>query len=157
MSKFHRLTIELVPETCWFSNVRSAVTKAQWNTIRERVSAAAWSVCQICGGVGPKHPVECHEIWFYDDHNLVRRLAGMIALCPDCHGVKHFGFSQIQGKGEQALQHFMKVNDLTREEAEAAIQKSFEVWAKRSKKEWALDISLLGDYGIDIAKIQQRK
>lgn len=81
----------------------------------------------------------------------------MLALCPDCHGVKHFGFSQIQGKSEAALQHYMKVNGLDREEAEKAIAKSFDVWAKRSEKEWALDISILSDYGVDISKIKKRK
>jgi hypothetical protein len=156
-NKKHRLTIELVPSTCWFSNVRSVVSKAQWETIRSKVSAEAWGVCQICGGVGPKHPVECHEQWFYDDHNQVQKLIGMLALCPDCHGVKHFGFSQVQGKGEAALQHYMKVNNLDREEAEKAITKSFDVWAKRSLKNWTLDISILSDYGIDISKIKERK
>ena len=51
----------------------------------------------------------------------------------------------------------MKVNGLSREDAEAAIKKSFEVWRKRSEKEWTLDISLLSDYGIDISKIKGRK
>ena len=137
--------------------MRSEVTIAQWDHIRSEVSSKAWDVCEICGGVGPKHPVECHEIWFYDDRSLVQKLIGMIALCPACHGVKHFGFSRIRGKGEEALQHYMKVNGLSREDAEAAIKKSFEVWRKRSEKEWTLDISLLSDYGIDISKIKGRK
>lgn len=155
--KAHRLSIELVPASCWMSNVRSAVTKAQWNKIRSEVASQAWDICQICGGVGPKHPVECHEIWFYDDDNLVRKLVGMIALCPNCHGVKHFGYSRTQGKRKETLHHFMKVNQLSEEEAEEAIAKSFETWEKRSKKEWKLDISLLQNYGIDVSKLKERK
>ena len=77
----------------------------------------------------------------------------MIALCPDCHGVKHYGYSQISGKGEQALLHFMKINELTLDQTTKEIKKAFEVWAERSKKEWVLDISLLKDYGIDITKL----
>jgi hypothetical protein len=156
MTKHNRLTLDLVPATCWFSNVRSAVTKYRWDHIKSEVASKAWNVCEICGGAGPKHPVECHEIWFYDDHTLVRKLIGMIALCPSCHGVKHFGYSQSQGRGEEALEHFMKVNDLSREAAELSIKKSFDVWRKRSKKKWTLDISLLSDYGIDVSKVKQR-
>lgn len=30
-----KLTIELVPKTCWFSNVRSNVTPSQWNKLKK--------------------------------------------------------------------------------------------------------------------------
>ena len=30
-------------------------------------------------------------------------------------------------------------------------------WAKRSKRKWALDISLLKDYGINVEKIEENK
>ena len=81
----------------------------------------------------------------------------MIALCPNCHGVKHFGFSQLQGKGEQALQHFMKVNKLSRTVAEKEITKSFKIWQERSKNQWRLDISHLETYGIDVKTLLTRK
>ena len=151
-----KLSIELVPKTCWFSNVRSAVTKQQWDYIRSLISDKAWSVCEICGGVGPKHPVECHEIWHYDDKNQIQKLTGMIALCPDCHGVKHFGFSQLQGKAEKAIKHFMKVNKIGQAEAESIIFKAFKTWEQRSQKQWTLDISHLKEYGIDVDKILEK-
>ncbi len=147
-----KLEIELVPETCWFSNVRSAVSKKEWDLIKKRVSDKAYAVCEICGGTGPKHPVECHEIWSYDDKKLIQKLEGMIALCPNCHGVKHYGYSQMRGKGEQMFLHFMKINELTSEQAAKEIKKAFVTWGERSKKEWVLDISLLKDYGIDVSK-----
>lgn len=137
--------------------MRSAVSKKQWDHLRGIVSGKAYNVCEICGGVGPKHPVECHEIWHYDDDKLVQKLVGMIALCPNCHGVKHFGFSRVQGKGEAALKHFMKINELKRKEAERAVTKSFEIWNLRSQKEWTLDISHLKEYGIDVSKLVSRK
>lgn len=152
-----KLDIELIPATCWFSNVRSAVSKKRWDRIKIQVSDKAWSTCEICGGVGPKHPVECHEIWSYDDHNQIQKLVGMVALCPDCHQVKHLGFAQTQGKGDQALQHLMKVNNLTQPQAEKYVKRAFERWARRSQKKWALDISHLSEYGIDTSKIKERK
>lgn len=149
-----KLTIELVPQTSWMNNVRAVLTAKQWNALRGVVADHAWQVCEICGGVGPNHPVECHEIWEYNEKTQVRKLAGMIALCPDCHMVKHFGFARIQGKEEQAFKHFMKVNGLKKKEAEAAIAKAFQVWRDRSLIDWKLDLSGLKKYGIDVSKLK---
>ena len=151
-----RLTIELVPSSSWFNNVRSSVTKKQWDYLRSQVSAKAWNVCEICGGVGPKHPVECHEIWHYDNKKLIQKLDGMIALCPDCHMVKHIGFAEVRGKKAQALRHLMSVNKMTSKEAEAYIEGAFKVWAERSGKTWALDLTHLEEYGVDITKIKRK-
>jgi hypothetical protein len=152
-----KLTIELVPSSSWFNNVRSAVTKKQWDYLKSQVSSKAWNVCEICGGVGPKHPVECHEIWHYDNKKLIQKLEGMIALCPDCHMVKHIGLAGIRGKRAQALHHLMYVNNMTSKEAEAYIEGAFKVWAERSAKTWTLDLTHLQEYGVDIKKIKAPK
>lgn len=62
-----RLTVELVPRTSWYSNVRSNVLPGVWDRLRRPVFGRARSRCEICGGRGPAHPVECHEVWEYDD------------------------------------------------------------------------------------------
>jgi hypothetical protein len=111
-------------------------------------------MCEICGGTGPKHPVECHEIWSFNDKKLTQKLINMIALCPDCHMVKHMGFARVQNKEAQAIAHFKKINKLTKKEAEDYINKSFQLWQKRSEKIWKLDISVLESYGIDITKLK---
>ena len=149
-----KLTIELVPQSSWMNNVRAVLSKKQWDYLRSQVSSKAYDVCEICGGVGPKHPVECHEIWKYNEKTGIQKLEGMIALCPDCHSVKHFGFARISGKEEQALKHFMKVNGLKKKEAEKVILAAFELWTKRSTLEWKLDLSVLKEYGIDISKLK---
>lgn len=151
-----KLTIELVPASSWFDNVRSAVTKVQWDIIRKRVYSAAYDTCQICGGIGPKHPVECHEIWSYDEKKFIQKLEGMIALCPDCHMVKHIGLAGIRNRGEQALKHLMKVNQMTRKKAEKYIEHAFQVWGYRSTLQWTVDISHLKEYGIDVSKIKKQ-
>lgn len=139
------------------NNVRAVVTTKQWDILRKQVTSAAWDVCQICGGIGPEHPVECHEIWEYNDETKVQKLAGMIALCPNCHMVKHFGFARISGKEDQAFSHFMKVNGLKKIQAEAEITKAFDTWRKRSTIDWTLDLSGLERYGIDIESIKNAK
>lgn len=150
-----KLSIELVPSTSWFANVRAVLTKKQWDAVKAQVAGKAWHTCEICGGVGPKHPVECHEIWNYDDDNSIQKLEGMIALCPDCHMVKHMGLAQVRGKSEEATLHLMKVNKINRKDAELYIKGVFFTWAHRSRKQWTLDISCLEEYGIDISKIKK--
>lgn len=147
-----KLSVELVPQSSWLNNVRAVVTSSQWDVIRGVVSSKTYYMCEICGGVGPKHPVECHEVWSYDHKTLIQKLERMIALCPDCHMVKHIGFAKIQGKFDKALKHFMRINGLGKDKAVKLIDDSFVIWAERSKKKWKLDLSHLKEYGIDPEK-----
>jgi hypothetical protein len=149
-----RLTIELVPQSSWLNNVRAILTSAQWNVLRGSVADAAYNLCQICGGVGPKHPVECHEIWQYNDKTGIQKLTGMLALCPNCHRVKHIGFASVNGKYDRAFKHFMKVNHLKKDAAEQYIEEAFRIWRDRSQRKWKLDLSILQDYGIDASNYE---
>ena len=106
-----KLTIDLIPSTCFFSNVRSEVSKKDWDKIRKDIYKKAKYLCEICGGKGEKHPVECHEIFSYIDDIRLQKLDGFIAICPNCHASKHFGFSQLKGKEEKVIKHMMKVNN----------------------------------------------
>jgi 5-methylcytosine-specific restriction endonuclease McrA len=152
-----KLSINLVPSTSWFDNVRSAVSRSQWDLIRKRVYSEAYNICQICGGIGPNHPVECHEIWDYEDSKKLQILEGMIALCPSCHLVKHMGLAGIRGEREKTFKHFVKINKLKRREAEIEIENAFKLWAARSRHKWTVDISHLKTYGIDIKKLSLPK
>ena len=138
-----KLKIELVPKSCWFSNLRDHLSKEQWDIIKKETFKKAENRCQICNGIGKKWPVECHEIWIYNDIQKIQRLEGTIALCPDCHSVKHIGFAQIIGKFETAKKHFKKINKLTEEEALIEIKNAFKIFNERSKKNWILDISII--------------
>lgn len=142
-----KLKIELVPKGQWGANLRKALPTKQWDLLRRRTYKAAGYRCEICDGVGRKHPVECHEIWHYDDANLVQTLEGLIALCPPCHGVKHMGRSLVIGHGPRAIAHFMQVNELDEKLAEFQIAFAFTVWEDRSKDKWALDLSWLDENG----------
>ena len=137
------LTIELVPKTAWNINVRSEVSDSEWNRIKKLTYRKANYICEVCGGKGKKWPVECHEIWNYDDETHIQTLKGLIALCPQCHQVKHIGLAQIKGKYEEAKRHLAKVNGYSNKESEKYIRKQFELWTSRSKYEWTLDCSWL--------------
>ena len=139
-----KLSIELIPKTAWFKNLRNHVGQAKWDTIRRTVYFEAGYRCEICLGVGDKHPVEAHEIWEFKDSQII--LKGMIALCPPCHEVKHIGLAQVRGRLENAKKHLMKVNRLTSDEADDLIVKAFETYNERSKQEWELNLEAINEY-----------
>jgi hypothetical protein len=150
-----RLTIELVPKTSWHHNVRALTDELGWDRIRRQVYRQADYHCEVCGGRGPEHPVECHEVWRYDDRTRMQILVRMIALCPACHQVKHIGFANVKGKGAQARAHLARVNGWTPEQADAYISQAFQVWAQRSQGPWTLDLEGLRPYvlGSEYARI----
>ena len=147
-----KLQIELVPNGCWYTNVRSNVTKKQWDIIRKDAYRKAGYHCEICGGVGARHPVECHEVWSYDIPTTIQKLEKLEALCPLCHEVKHFGFASERGFRKRALTRFAKINGICLEEAEEIIHAVFQQWEERSLLNWTLDITLLKKYGISSNK-----
>ena len=145
-----RLTVELVPSTCWYTNVRSNVEAAVWDRLRRRVAADAGQRCEICGGRGRRWPVECHEVWHYDDERHVQRLERLIALCPSCHEAKHAGLASKRGKLPAVIRHLARVNGWSEEDAGLYLEAAFEVWSQRSRYQWTLDITVLGErYGTD--------
>ena len=66
-----KLTIELVPASSWFNNVRSQVTKYKWEKLKKYTFKRAHYKCEICGQKGRCWPVECHEEWEYDDEHKI--------------------------------------------------------------------------------------
>ena len=145
-----RLTVELVPSTCWWSSVRTHVDPEVWERLRRATVRAAGNRCEICGGRGRRHPVECHEVWEYHDTRLVQRLVRLIALCPACHEVKHFGLAGTRGRRGAALSHLARVNGWSVADADAYIEAAFEQWASRSRHEWTLECTVLEVQGIHV-------
>jgi hypothetical protein len=156
MLNSYRLTIELVPSSCWYSNVRSHVSSATWDKLQERCFSRAKQRCEICQGRGPAHPVELHEIWDYDDRTRVQRLSGLIALCPACHEVKHIGHAIQAGRLPQALSHLIQVNGITSAQSVDYVKNAFDIQERRSQQAWSLDIRLLSThYGVKLAGDQR--
>lgn len=138
-----KLSIELVPASSFFTNLRSLLTKSQWNSIRKAVYKQADYKCEICGNKSKPHPVECHEKWEYDDITKTQSLVGLIALCRDCHQVKHIGFAAVSGRLDKAINHFVKINQISKEQALECIENCFYIWEIRSQSSWSLDVSWL--------------
>lgn len=138
-----RITVELVPRSSWYSNVRSNVSREQWDRIRKSVYKEHDWTCELCGAKGR---VECHEMWHYDDVQHIQTLVRMMCLCSACHEVKHIGLAQVRGRGDIALVHLAKVNGWTWERAERYVREKFSVWSRRSQHEWKLNLEALQGY-----------
>ena len=136
------LTIELVPQTCWYSNMRKVLSQAEWDKLRKQVYAQYHHQCGICSATGMLH---YHEIWHYDDEAHVQALRGLIALCVWCHHVKHIGLAGILAtKGkldfERVIAHFMNVNACSQEVFRLHYKQAFEQWRERSQYTWKTDL-----------------
>jgi hypothetical protein len=148
-----KLTIELVPKTCWYTNLRTQIRGTEWDRISEETRAS--DVCAICGATDVR--LSCHERWEYDDGRGIQRLLGFVALCDACHAVKHIGrigrlatADPRQGHLlKDTIEHFMRVNAVDRATFDAHKTESFAVWRHRSGREWTTD---LGDYA-DLLKL----
>lgn len=137
------LTIELVPSTSWYNNLRNAMGREQWDILRKKIYADYGHTCGICHASGMLH---CHELWEYDDAKHIQTLKGFIALCPLCHWVKHIGLAGTRASEgtldfEAIIQHFMKVNQCDRQTFEIHRQEAFCLWEKRSKYQWRVDVN----------------
>lgn len=148
-----KLCLEPIPKTCWYSNVRSSLKKSQWDKIRKVVFTKANFLCEICGGQGTLHPVECHEVWVYEDSSSTQRLDYFLSICPLCHEVKHLESARNL---ERAFKRFVEINKLDEITAIALLIAVFKEWQIRSRKTWTLDINHLKDYGIETEGLKCR-
>ena len=135
------LNIELIPRTSFFKNLRSELSQAKWDELRRTIYQKADYKCEVCRGRGNKHPVECHEIWDYAGSK--QTLTGLIALCPKCHMVKHWGLTRLRGKEKVAYTHLKQVNNWNDQQAQQHIKEAFELWHQRNGTKWELDLEWL--------------
>ena len=140
-----KLNFELVPDSCWYSNLRSILSLAQWDFVRKDAYARAGGKCMICGATTRR--LEAHERWEYDEETCVQKLADVVAVCHSCHEVIHIGRTQLLGGEERACDHFMKVNGCTYAEYRKALGEANEAHHRRNKiPEWKLDLGWLSRF-----------
>lgn len=132
----------MVPQALWGRNLRALLEPDDWKHIRKDCYARAGSRCRVCGRRGPQWPVEADEGWAYDDETRVQTLKGVIALCPDCHAVRHWGRTIATGKHDEALAWMEDVNGWTRAQALECGNLAMEEWHQRSRfDDWRCDFS----------------
>lgn len=151
------LTIELIPEPLWGENLRKKHTQSEWDLMRRACYAKANYRCELCGGVGPRHPVECHEIWEYDDVRCIQRCVGVIALCPACHEVKHYGYACRRGRERRARAHLKDVNGWDEDSVTLYIEQERDIFLRRSEQKWTTDMTWSDEELAKLKRIQRRR
>ena len=147
--------MDLVPQSCWFTNVRSGVAAADWDRVRRMVYRRAGDRCEACGRARDQAAgvrMEAHERWYFDDARGIQVLRRLICLCGSCHGTTHFGLANVQGRAAEALGHLIAVTGTSRELAEAHVDEAFALWQQRSARTWDLDLSILTAAGVTLAR-----
>jgi hypothetical protein len=148
------LFVDLVPASCWFTNVRTCVRPESWDRIRKAVYGRAGDRCEACGRPADKAAglrMEAHERWDYDTAGGAQVLRRLICLCQGCHAVTHLGLASVRGEGEQAFRHLLAVTGMREREGTAHVDAAFALWEQRSAREWELDVSMLSGLGIRLA------
>ena len=136
------LNFELVPDSCWYSNLRSILSPAQWDVVRREAYSRAGGKCMICGA--PVKRLEAHEQWSYDEEKHIQKLENVVAICKSCHEVIHIGRTQLMGGEERACAHYMKVNGCSYAEYRKALGEANAAHRRRNQvPEWKLDLSYL--------------
>ena len=157
------LFVDLIPASCWFTNVRSCVDARDWDRLRRMVYGRAATTCEACGAnEDPAAGVrmEAHERWAYDGSAGIQRLTRLVCLCSPCHQATHYGIAQVNGHAEEALQQLMDVNDWDRSAARRHVKAAAQLWTKRSRLDWELDLTMLTSAGVRLAappQAQQRR
>lgn len=149
------LFVDLVPSSCWFTNVRYCVSQRDWERLRRMLLGRASHECEICGRGEDrdiKRWLEAHERWAYDERTSTQTLRRLICLCSDCHRTTHFGLARIQGHEEIAFNHLRFVTGMTIDQTHAHVDAAFATWRQRSTRNWTLDLDILTSTGITIAR-----
>ncbi len=156
-----KLRPSLVPSPLQRRSVLHAVKRdKRWKQIRKQVIVRADSRCEICGESRDKGMI-CHEVWQYDDAVHEARLTGFQLICPPCNLVIHVGGSgNIWGgdtsgtmsadAGTIALEHLMRVNEMSFEDALAMLIEASHRYDERSKHQWsvAVDRALIEQFPV---------
>ncbi len=138
----YKLNFELVPDSCWYSNLRSILPKGAWEIIKKDARVRSENKCAICGARAKI--LDAHEVWSYDLKSKTQKLEDVIAVCKDCHSVIHIGRTQLVGNEERAENHYMKVNNCSYADYKKALNEANLEHKKRNEiDEWKLDVSWL--------------
>ena len=151
-----QINVQLIPKTAFYGSLARILYPVSWRHIKAPYITASGGRCRICGQITHKDPVsehrstkyiEAHELWSYHDSTDpdtgIQRLDNIMPLCSSCHMMHHLGYAKrirladyIYGR----LQCFNMWDDTT---VIPRIDEYFFTWAKRSKRQWIADVSIL--------------
>ena len=148
-----KLTINMLPKGAWNNDFSKTLSKKDWDKLREFALKRAKGKCEICGF--ETSDLDIHEEWAFDIEKKTQTLKQIIAICSKCHGVKHFKNSVRLGYGEEAQEHFTKVNNASEMEFASHLNKALLEYNERnSVYRWKIiaDLEKFGGKDIEIKR-----
>ncbi len=139
-----KLEIELVPDGCWYSNLRTVLPKKVWEKIRTDAKLRSNGKCTICEKKTDR--LEAHEKWSYNEETAVQKLEDVIAVCHDCHSAIHMERTALKGDVIRAEDHYMKVNNCSYSQMKKDRSNANLLHQRRNRIEWKLDVSWLKNF-----------
>ncbi|MBJ6984044.1 DUF5710 domain-containing protein [Luteimonas sp. MC1750] len=145
------LALELIPSTCWLTNLRSCLSPEDFKRVRMGIRQRSGKTCEVCKG--HEHPddeiyLDVHPRFEYiEGVQVLRRL---VCVCTRCLRAIEFGTAQLHGYRQDAFAHLQQVNGWSAEQAMAHVHAAFEQWAGRSRMEWDVDLSIIEAAGIQV-------
>lgn len=143
-----KLGLHLIPKTSFSLNLRNTLNPRQWSRLSRKIRREHNFTCQFCGSKEDRSRrwyTHLHEIWQFDNKTGVQKLVGFECLCPDCHHIHHWSFSEYKGYDLKALlKHACSVNNCSQEEFKRHIHEERRKWLERSQRKWTLDY---GEWG----------
>lgn len=138
--------VDMIPATSWGASLANLLSQHSWKQVRREVFQRAGYVCEICGQADG--PVECHELWAFDDQNTVdgwntQTLQSLMCLCHDCHEMFHPGLADLNGRAKECSDRRKAVNAWTKKDHDIAVAQMMKKFEQRSNKRWRLDLSSL--------------
>lgn len=149
------LFVDMIPRTCWFTNVRTCVSPQDWERLRRTVFARAGHRCEACGATedrGARRWLEAHERWSFDDRTGTQTLRRLICLCSPCHLTTHLGHANVTGRADEALTHLRRVTGMTDQQVSRHVDEAGRLWTERSARTWHLDLRMLTDAGVTLRR-----
>lgn len=151
---FLKLSIQPFPYASRLATLAKLLPPKQWDTLRRAVYRRARYRCQICGREGRMY---CHEIWQFNEERRRQFLWGFNALCELCHGVKHLTFVHDDYLQAKLIEHFMTVNNLTREQAEECLSVAYCEQRRLNQKQWIISYGKYNWQVPSVATVEQRR
>mmetsp|Transcript_21198 Transcript_21198/g.46504 ORF Transcript_21198/g.46504 Transcript_21198/m.46504 type:complete len:332 (-) Transcript_21198:570-1565(-) len=140
------LYVDLIPRSLRGTNLSAELPTSEWNRLRKTQYRKAGHRCQVCGGVGERWPVECHERWSRNPSTRTLHLRGLLALCPMCHKVKHLSRASNQGESSVLAQrHLATINGWTVEQTTSYLEQVMRTLEEDNEHVWRVDTSWLVD------------
>lgn len=146
-----KLAVDLVPTTCWYTNVRSCVEPDDWKRISLGVKLRAGRKCELCGTPANREQdihLEAHERFDYVDG--VQVLKRLVCACNRCHHAIHYCRAEALNEEQTAREHLRRVNGWDEATLDQHLREANQRWRERSSKQWELDLSIIESAGIAI-------